>query len=137
MMKKTITYGTFDLFHKGHVNLLRRVSELGDHLTVAVSTDEFNKEKGKTCLHPYDDRVAVIESICYVDKVISEGSWEQKVTDVQKYDIDIFAIGDDWANKFDFLREYCEVVYLPRTPDISTTMIKECCNMKLDKLSKE
>lgn len=124
-MKKTITYGTFDLFHKGHVNLLRRVSELGDHLTVAVSTNEFNKEKGKTCLHPFDDRVAVIESIRYVDKVISEYSWDQKVTDVQRYDINTFAIGDDWANEFDFLKEYCEVVYLPRTLGISTSDIKK------------
>ena len=124
-MKKTITYGTFDLFHKGHLNLLRRVSELGDHLTVAVSTDAFNKKKGKTCVHSHDDRVAIIKSIRFVDKVISEYSWDQKVTDVQQCDIDIFAIGDDWATEFDYLKKYCDVVYLPRTPGVSTAEIKK------------
>ena len=124
-MKKIITYGTFDLFHKGHVNLLRRVRELGDHLTVAVSTDEFNSGKGKTCFHSYQDRVTILESIRYVDRVIPEHSWEQKITDVQRYGIDVFAMGDDWTDKFDFLRTYCDVVYLPRTPQISTTQIKK------------
>ena len=136
-MKKVITYGTFDLFHKGHVNLLKRARELGDHLTVAVSSDKFNLGKGKECFCSYEDRTTIINSIRYVDEVIPENSWEQKVSDVQKYNIDIFAIGDDWANKFDFLSEYCDVVYLPRTPDISTTMIKECCNMKPDQLSED
>ena len=123
-MKKVITYGTFDLFHKGHVNLLKRVRGLGDHLTVAVSTDEFNLSKGKKCLHSYDDRVAILEAIRYVDCVVAEHTWEQKITDVQQYGIDVFAMGDDWANKFDFLQDHCDVVYLPRTPDISTTQIK-------------
>ena len=124
-MKKVITYGTFDLFHKGHVNLLKRVRELGDHLTVAVSTDEFNLGKGKECFYSYEDRATIIKSIRYVDEVIPENSWEQKVSDVLKYNIDIFAIGDDWADKFNFLSEYCEVVYLPRTPDVSTTLTKK------------
>ena len=129
-MRKTITYGTFDLFHKGHVNLLRRVSELGDHLIVALSTDEFNREKGKECFYSYEDRATVVNSIRYVDEVIPENSWEQKVSDVLKYKIDIFAIGDDWANKFNFLSEYCEVVYIPRTPNVSSALIKKALRDK-------
>lgn len=124
-MKKILTYGTFDLLHHGHINLLRRARGLGDHLTVALSTDEFNEGKGKKCFHPYEDRVSVLEAIQYVDYVIPEYSWDQKVKDVKMFDIDIFVIGDDWAGKFDFLNDLCEVVYLPRTPGISTSNIKE------------
>ena len=125
-MKKVITYGTFDLFHIGHLNLLKRAKELGDYLIVAVSSDEFNlKEKGKVCEIRDVDRMEIVKAIRYVDEVILEESWEQKAEDVQKYDIDVFVMGDDWKGKFDFLKEYCEVVYLPRTEGISTTQLKE------------
>ena len=125
-MRKVITYGTFDLFHYGHVNLLRRARELGDHLTVALSTDEFNsREKGKTTYFSYEKRKAILEAIRYVDEVIPEETWDQKRTDVKKHRIDVFTIGDDWQGKFDFLREQgCEVIYLPRTPEVSTSAIK-------------
>lgn len=125
-MKKVITYGTFDLFHIGHLNLLRRAKELGDYLIVAVSSDEFNwKEKGKVCQISDVDRMEIVKAIRYVDEVILEESWDQKVKDVQKYDVDVFVMGDDWKGKFDFLKEYCEVVYLPRTEGISSTQLKE------------
>lgn len=124
-MKRVLTYGTFDLLHHGHIRLLERSRALGDHLTVAVSTDQFNLGKGKICAYTYEERVHILEAIRYVDRVIPEISWDQKITDVQKYDIDIFVIGDDWKGKFDFLKDYCEVIYLPRTPDISTTQVKE------------
>lgn len=125
-MKKVITYGTFDLFHIGHLNLLRRAKALGDYLIVAVSSDEFNlKEKGKVCQIKDVDRMEIVKAIRYVDEVILEESWDQKVKDVQKYDIDVFVMGDDWKGKFDFLKDYCEVVYLPRTEGISSTQLKE------------
>ncbi|WP_400243447.1 glycerol-3-phosphate cytidylyltransferase [Niallia sp. JL1B1071] len=124
-MKKVITYGTFDLLHWGHVNLLKRAKELGDHLTVAISTDEFNKQKNKEAYHSFENRKAILESIRYVDKVIPENSWEQKVQDVIDHEIDIFVMGDDWRGQFDFLYEYCQVIYLPRTVGISTTKIKK------------
>lgn len=127
-----MTYGTFDLLHHGHVNLLKRAKELGDHLTVAVSTDEFNLGKGKVCSAPYEERAYVVAAIKYVDCVIPETSWEQKITDIQEHKIDVFVIGDDWAGKFDFLKEYCEVVYLPRTEGISTTQIKAALSNKSD-----
>jgi glycerol-3-phosphate cytidylyltransferase len=123
-MTKVITYGTFDLLHHGHINLLQRARELGDHLTVALSTDEFNAGKGKHCLHGYEYRNTILRAIRYVDHVIPEVSWEQKVRDVREHEIDIFCIGEDWAGHFDFLEEHCRVVYLPRTPGISTTEIK-------------
>ncbi len=126
-MKRVLTYGTFDLLHYGHINLLRRARALGDELVVAVSTDEFNwNEKQKKCYYTYEQRKAILEAIRYVDQVIPEENWDQKRTDVHKYNIDIFVMGDDWEGKFDFLREEgIEVVYLPRTPDISTTQIKQ------------
>ena len=124
-MRRVITYGTFDLLHYGHINLLKRAKALGDYLIVAISTDEFNwNEKHKKCYFTYEQRKALVEAIRYVDEVIPENTWEQKVEDVQKYDIDVFVMGDDWRGKFDFLKEYCEVVYLPRTAGISTTKIK-------------
>lgn len=123
-MKKVITYGTYDLLHHGHINLLLRARALGDHLTVALSSDEFNAGKGKACFHPYEDRLSVLSSIRYVDEVIPEVTWDQKVEDVKRLSIDVFVMGDDWAGKFDFLAPHCEVVYLPRTPGISTTHIK-------------
>ena len=130
-MKRVITYGTFDLLHYGHVNLMRRAKEQGDYLVVVLSTDEFNwNSKGKKCYFTYEERKKVLEAIRYVDLVIPEENWEQKVSDVQKYEIDTFVMGDDWEGKFDFLKEYCEVVYLPRTPDISTTQIKNDLHTK-------
>ena len=125
-MKRVITYGTFDLLHYGHINLLRRARELGDYLVVALSTDEFNwNQKQKKCYFPYEERKRMLEAIRYVDLVIPEESWEQKTSDVDKYQIDIFVMGDDWKGKFDFLQEQCQVVYLHRTPEISTTRIKQ------------
>lgn len=124
-MKKVITYGTFDLLHYGHINLLRRAKELGDYLIVALSTDEFNwDEKRKKSFFTYDQRKKLLEAIRYVDLVIPEDSWDQKISDVKEFKVDTFVIGDDWTGKFDFLKDYCEVVYLPRTPEISTTQIK-------------
>ncbi|WP_025725317.1 glycerol-3-phosphate cytidylyltransferase [Acholeplasma granularum] len=124
-MKKVLTYGTFDLLHVGHINLLRRASELGDYLVVGISTDEFNIKKGKKSIYTFNERKTILESIKYVNEIIAETTWEQKVNDVKKHSIDIFVIGDDWTGKFDFLKEYCEVIYLARTPDISTTETKE------------
>ena len=125
-MRKVITYGTFDLLHYGHINLLRRARELGDYLIVALSTDEFNwNEKRKKCFFTYEQRKQLLEAIRYVDLVIPEENWEQKVTDVHEFKVDTFVIGDDWEGKFDFLKEHCEVVYLSRTPEISTTQIKQ------------
>ena len=125
-MKKVITYGTFDLLHYGHINLLRRAKERGDYLIVALSTDEFNwNEKQKKCYFTYEQRKKLLEAIRYVDLVIPEENWDQKVSDVQEFRVDTFVMGDDWVGKFDFLKDYCEVVYLPRTPEISTTQIKQ------------
>lgn len=126
-MKRVITYGTFDLLHYGHINLLRRAKEQGDYLVVALSTDEFNwNEKQKKCYFTYEQRKSLLEAIRYVDLVIPEETWEQKRKDVQKYHIDTFVMGDDWKGHFDFLKdEGVEVVYLPRTPEISTTQIKK------------
>ena len=113
------------MFHIGHLKLLQRLSELGDELIVAVSSDEFNELKNKTVLIPYEQRAEIVSNIKCVDKVIPEHNWDQKITDVQKYNVNIFAMGDDWEGKFDFLEEYCEVVYLERTKDISTTQLKK------------
>ena len=125
-MKRIITYGTFDLLHYGHINLLRRAKELGDYLIVAISTDDFNwNMKNKKCYFSYEQRKQMVEAIRYVDLVIPEESWEQKREDVKKYQIDTFVMGDDWEGKFDFLSDICEVVYLLRTPEISTTQIKK------------
>lgn len=120
-----MTYGTFDLLHYGHINILKRAKSLGDYLIVGLSSDEFNELKGKKSVMSYEERKEILESIRYVDKVIKESNWEQKVDDIIKYNIDVFVIGDDWEGKFDFLKEYCEVVYLPRTKSISTTLLKE------------
>ncbi len=126
-MKRVITYGTFDLLHYGHLNLLRRAKAQGDYLIVALSTDEFNwNEKQKKCYFTYAQRKEMLEALRYVDLVIPEENWEQKRTDIHEYHIDTFVMGDDWKGKFDFLAEEgAEVVYLPRTPEISTTQIKQ------------
>lgn len=125
-MKRVITYGTFDLLHYGHINLLKRAKEQGDYLIVGLSTDEFNKnKKNKVCYFDYEKRKQLLEAIRYVDLVIPEESWEQKRSDVHEFKVDTFVIGNDWEGQFDFLKEEgCEVVYLDRTPDISTTKIK-------------
>ena len=126
-MKRVITYGTFDLLHYGHINLLRRAKELGDYLIVALSTDKFNwDEKRKKCYFTYEKRKQLLEAIRYVDLVIPEENWEQKVKDVKEYHVDTFVMGDDWKGKFDFLRELgVNVVYFPRTPEISSSQIKK------------
>lgn len=125
-LKKVITYGTFDLLHYGHINLLRRAKEYGDYLIVALSTDEFNwNQKQKKCYFSYEQRKQLLEAIRYVDLVIPETCWEQKISDVKEFKVDTFVMGDNWEGKFDFLKEYCEVVYFSRTPEISTTQIKQ------------
>ncbi len=123
-MKKVITYGTYDLLHPGHVNLLRRARALGDHLTVALSTDGFNALKAKQAFYTYEERKLVLEAVRYVDAVIPEDTWEQKRADVVAHGIHVFVMGDDWAGRFDDLAALCEVVYLPRTEGISTTQIR-------------
>lgn len=124
-MKKVITYGTFDLFHIGHLRILERAKSLGEYLIVAVSTDEFNAIKGKNCMYPYEHRAQIVEAIKYVDKVIPEIEWEQKAKDIRDHQINVIVMGDDWVGKFDELKTQCEVVYLQRTPNISTTQIKQ------------
>ncbi|MBE7015939.1 MAG: glycerol-3-phosphate cytidylyltransferase [Ruminococcaceae bacterium] len=131
-MKRVITYGTFDLIHYGHINLLKRAKELGDYLVVCLSTDEFNlNEKNKKSYFSYEERKQLLEAIRYVDLVVPENNWDQKRSDVHEYRIDTFVMGDDWVGKFDFLKEEgCEVVYLPRTPEISSSQIKSDLKMK-------
>ena len=126
-MRRVLTYGTYDLLHYGHIRLLKRAKELGDYLIVALSTDEFNAIKGKKAYHDYETRKKMLEAIRYVDLVIPEDDWEQKIDDVKKYCVDVTVMGGDWEGneKFEVLRDYCEVVYLPRTQGISTTKIKE------------
>jgi len=131
-MKRILTYGTFDLLHYGHIEILRRAKALGDYLVVAVSTDNFNSIKGKKAYHDYETRKKMLEAVRYVDLVIPEDNWEQKINDVKEYKIDVVVMGSDWANsdKFDYLKEYCEVVYLPRTEGVSTTKIKQDLNLQ-------
>lgn len=140
IMRTVITYGTFDLFHIGHVRLLERLSKLGDRLIVGISTDEFNELKGKKSFFSYAERAEIVASSKYVDAVFPEHHWEQKVEDVVKYKADIFAMGDDWTGKFDFLKSECEVLYLTRTADVSTTDIKKTLalfkNEELGKIEK-
>ncbi|MDG2394053.1 MAG: adenylyltransferase/cytidyltransferase family protein, partial [Thalassotalea sp.] len=123
-MKTIITYGTFDLFHVGHINLLKRLSELGDRLVVGCSTDSFNSLKGKTTVYPYEQRKALLEACRYVDNVFPEENWEQKRADITREKATLFVMGDDWAGKFDNLSDLVEVFYIPRTPDISSTEVK-------------
>lgn len=131
-MKRVLTYGTFDLLHYGHIRLLKRARQLGDYLIVAISTDEFNAGKGKKAYHSYETRKEMLESVRYVDLVIPEENWEQKIDDVKKYDVDIVVMGGDWAgsDRFEYLKDYCDVVYLDRTEGISTSQIKEELNLQ-------
>ena len=126
-MKRILTYGTYDLLHYGHIRLLKRAKALGDYLIVALSTEEFNELKGKKTYHNYEARKEMLEAIRYVDLVIPEENWEQKIGDVKKYDVDVVVMGGDWAgsDKFEYLKEYCEVIYLDRTEGISTSKIKK------------
>ena len=123
-MKAILTYGTFDLLHVGHIRLLERAKALGDYLIVGLSTDEFNEMKHKSSFLPFEQRKEILEAIKYVDLVIPETCWEQKVVDVQNHSVDIFVMGEDWEGEFDFLKDHCEVVYLSRTHDISTSTLK-------------
>lgn len=120
-----LTYGTFDLLHKGHINLFSRAKKLGDVLVVGLSTDEFNREKGKRSYFTFSERYKLLRLVPSIDLIIPESSWEQKIDDINKYNIDIFVMGSDWTGKFDYLKDYCEVVYLPRTDNISSSQIKE------------
>lgn len=131
-MKRVITYGTFDLLHYGHIHLLKRAKSLGDYLIVGLSTDEFNNtKKNKESYFDYENRKSLLDAVKYVDLVIPEKTWEQKISDIQKYNIDVFVIGDDWKGKFDYLEDFgIEVVYLPRTKEISTTKIKKDLNRR-------
>lgn len=126
-MKRVLTYGTYDLLHYGHIRLLKRAKELGDYLIVALSTDEFNEVKHKKAYHNYKARKEMLEAVRYVDLVIPENTWEQKIQDVKDYKVDVVVMGSDWAgsDRFDYLREYCEVIYLDRTEGISTAKIKK------------
>jgi len=132
-MKKIITYGTFDLLHYGHINLLRRAKERGDYLIVGLSTDDFNwDEKGKKTYFSYEKRKQLLEAVRYVDLVIPEENWEQKVSDIKEFRVSEFVMGDDWSGKFDFIKDQttADVYYLPRTPEISTTQIKKDLEQK-------
>jgi len=134
MQKKiVVTYGTFDLFHIGHLRLIERAKEYADSLIVFVSTDEFNQQKGKQCLFPYEQRAEIIAGCRCVDKVFPEHCWEQKIEDIEKLGISTFVMGDDWQGKFDFLKPYCDVIYLPRTSCISSAHIKQ--SMRLNAVS--
>lgn len=124
-MKKIITYGSFDILHWGHINLLKRAQELGDYLIVGLSSDEFNRIKHKRSYFKFNERKLILTSIKYVNEIIVEKEWDQKIDDIIRYNVDIFVMGDDWINEFDFLKEYCKVVYLSRTKGISTTAIKQ------------
>ncbi|OZU88384.1 glycerol-3-phosphate cytidylyltransferase [Virgibacillus indicus] len=127
-MTRVITYGTFDILHTGHINLLKRASEYGDYLIAAISSDEFNAVKNKEAYYTFEQRKVILEAVRFVDEVIPEDTWEQKLEDIKKYHIDILVMGDDWKGKFDYLNDYCEVIYLPRTVGISTTKIKSDLN---------
>lgn len=125
-MKVVITYGTFDLLHYGHIRLLKRAKAMGDYLVVGLSTDEFNENvKGKKAFFPYKIRKEMLEAVRYVDKIIPQRSFEQKVDDIINNHVDLYVSGYDWKGKWDYLKQYCEVIYLPRTKNISTSLIKE------------
>ena len=123
-MKKVITYGTFDLIHRGHINILKRAKALGDYLVVGLSTDEFNEIKGKSSYYTFEERKYILDAIKYVDEVIPEKDWMQKAVDIKNHHIDVFVMGNDWEGKFDELKAFCKVTYLSRTEGISTTKVK-------------
>jgi glycerol-3-phosphate cytidylyltransferase len=123
-MRTVITYGTFDLFHYGHIRLLKRARLLGDRLVVGLSTDEFNNIKGKAAHMAYIERHELLSSCRYVDEIFEEKCWEQKESDIFAFKANVFVMGDDWKGKFDFLSPFCNVVYLPRTPEISSTELR-------------
>ena len=131
-MRRVLTYGTFDLLHYGHIRLLQRAKELGDYLIVALSTDEFNEIKGKKAYHNYETRKKMLEAVRYVDLVIPEENWEQKINDIREYKVDVTVMGGDWAgsDKFEYLKDYCQLVYLERTEGISTSKIKKDLNLQ-------
>ncbi len=130
-MKRVLTYGTFDVLHYGHINLLKRAKALGDYLIVGLSSDEFNQIKNKQSFYTYEQRKMILEACRYVDLIIPENDWDQKIKDVQELKADVFVMGDDWKGKFDFLKPYCEVVYLPRTLDVSSTKTKQYLKEKM------
>ncbi|MBE6455693.1 MAG: glycerol-3-phosphate cytidylyltransferase [Alphaproteobacteria bacterium] len=132
-MKRIITYGTFDVLHYGHVNLLKRAKKLGDYLIVVLSTDEFNQIKNKISYYTYEQRKIILEACRYVDLVVPEYNWEQKKDDIIKYQADIFVMGDDWKGQFDYLNDLCEVVYLERTSDVCSTNTKKHLKSKEQK----
>jgi glycerol-3-phosphate cytidylyltransferase len=133
MGRTILTYGTFDLFHVGHLNILRKSKSLGEKLVVGISTDEFNETKGKKSHFSFSDRCAIVSACKYVDEVLPETNWNQKIDDIHKYSVDLFVMGDDWQGKFDFLKKYCEVTYLPRTEGVSTTLIRELIQLEATK----
>jgi len=135
-MKRILTYGTYDLLHYGHIRLLKRAKALGDYLIVAISTEEFNAIKGKKAYHDYETRKEMLEAIRYVDLVIPENDWDQKRSDVIRYEVDVVVMGSDWKGheKFENLRDLCEVIYLDRTEGISTTKIKKELNLSADNI---
>lgn len=137
MMKTVITYGTFDIFHIGHLKLIQRLSRMGDNLIIGVSTDEFNAEKGKRCIIPFEQRKEIVENIKGVDLVIAENNWGQKERDIKEYGVDLFVMGDDWQGKFDHLTEYCTVEYISRTEGISTTYLKNILREPTEKIRHE
>lgn len=137
MNNTIITYGTFDLFHRGHVQLLKRLKSMGNKVVVGLSTDAFNLVKGKKSVYDYNHRKELLEACKYVDKVFPEDTWEQKVSDIKRENANLFVMGDDWSGKFDYLKEHVEVIYLSRTPEISTTEIKSYLREKLESRDKE
>ena len=130
MGRTILTYGTFDLFHIGHLNILKNCKNLGQRLIVGISTDEFNASKGKKSHFSFRERCEIVAACKYVDEVLPETSWTQKINDINAYSVDLFVMGDDWKGKFDFLKEYCEVTYLPRTIGVSTTLIRESIQLE-------
>lgn len=131
-MTTVITYGTFDMFHVGHLNLIKRMREIGDRVIIGVSTDEFNQAKGKYSLVPFKERREIVSALRDVDFVIAEENWEQKVSDVEKYDVDVFVMGDDWLGEFDYLQDYCQVRYLPRTSGVCSTDLRKSLDRLLE-----
>jgi len=132
-MKRVMTYGTFDLLHYGHIKYLKKAKKYGDYLVVGLSSDKFNLEKGKKSYYNYNDRKEILKSIKYIDKIVVQNSFEQKIKDIKKYKIDVLISSEEYKGKYDYLKKYCKVVYLKRTKEISTTKIKEIKGVKNEK----